>query len=51
MMRAAVALALLLLAGPAIAADSGTLNRGNGAEPESLDPQFAGGLAEEEYPE
>ena len=24
-----------------------TLNRGNGAEPDSLDPQFAGGTAEE----
>jgi oligopeptide transport system substrate-binding protein len=41
------ALILLLLAGPALAADPNTLNRGNGAEPESLDPQFAGGVAEE----
>src|SRR5665213_2765824 len=29
------------------AAASDTLNRGNGAEPDSLDPQFAGGTAEE----
>jgi ABC-type oligopeptide transport system substrate-binding subunit len=42
------ALTLLLLAGPALAAPAAdTLNRGNGAEPESLDPQFAGGVAEE----
>jgi len=43
-MKAAL-LALILLAAPA--AQAGTvLNRGNGAEPESLDPAFAGGSAE-----
>jgi oligopeptide transport system substrate-binding protein len=35
---------LLLIAAPALGQ---TLNRGNGAEPDSLDPHFAGGLAEE----
>ena len=39
--------AFLLLAAPQALAAGDTLNRGNGAEPESLDPQFAGGLAEE----
>jgi oligopeptide transport system substrate-binding protein len=49
-MTRCLALILLLLASPVFAApvaDPGTLNRGNGAEPESLDPQFAGGIAEE----
>jgi len=41
-------LALLLLAGVCGAAWAETvLNRGNGAEPDSLDPQFAGGTGEE----
>ena len=46
MMRAGSATFLLLvvLAG---AAQAQTLNRGNGAEPDSLDPQFVGGTAEE----
>jgi oligopeptide transport system substrate-binding protein len=47
MKKKILALALLLLALPALAADPGTLNRGNGAEPESLDPQFTGSVAEE----
>ncbi len=43
-----LALGLLFLTGPAFAAPApDTLNRGNGAEPESLDPHFAGGIAEE----
>jgi len=42
-----LALTFLILALPALAADPNTLNRGNGAEPESLDPQFAGSVAEE----
>jgi oligopeptide transport system substrate-binding protein len=48
MMRAAITLALLLLAGlPALGTDPYTLNRGNGAEPDSLDPDFAGSASEE----
>jgi oligopeptide transport system substrate-binding protein len=39
-----IAFFLLLTAGAAMAQ---TLNRGNGAEPDSLDPQLAGGTAEE----
>ena len=43
-MRAGVFLLALLLASPAAAQ---TLNRGNGQEPDALDPQFAGSTAEE----
>ena len=43
-MRMALFLLALLLASPAVAQ---TLNRGNGQEPDSLDPQFAGSTAEE----
>ena len=45
MMRAGIFVAAFLLL--ANAATAQTLNRGNGAEPDSLDPQFAGGTAEE----
>ena len=45
MKRRLAALAFLALIGTAHA--QGVLNRGNGAEPDSLDPHFAGGLAEE----
>ena len=44
MMRAGVFALALLTALPAAAQ---TLNRGNGSEPDSLDPQFVGGTAEE----
>ena len=47
MKRKLLALAFVFLAGPTFAAEPNTLNRGNGAEPESLDPQFAGSVAEE----
>jgi oligopeptide transport system substrate-binding protein len=42
--RPLLALILVLAGSPALAQ---TLNRGNGAEPDSLDPQFAGSNAEE----
>ena len=45
MMRAGILALVLLGSMPAAAQD--VLNRGNGAEPDSLDPQFAGGTAEE----
>jgi oligopeptide transport system substrate-binding protein len=41
----ALLLALMLVAASAVQAGT-VLNRGNGAEPESLDPAFAGGAAE-----
>ena len=44
MKKAALAVLLLLATNAAMAQ---TLNRGNGAEPDSLDPQFVGGTAEE----
>ncbi|HWY61159.1 MAG TPA: peptide ABC transporter substrate-binding protein [Rhizomicrobium sp.] len=44
-LRAVIGLALLVLAGTAQAQTE--LRRGNGAEPDSLDPQFVGGTAEE----
>ena len=43
-MRGGLFALLLLMAAPVSAQ---TLNRGNGAEPDSLDPQFVGGTAEE----
>ena len=46
-MRAVIALTLLLMTAPVLAASSDTLNRGNGAEPDSLDPLFAGGTGGE----
>jgi len=45
-MRIAIFAALLLLTANTAMAQ-GVLNRGNGAEPDSLDPQFVGGNAEE----
>jgi oligopeptide transport system substrate-binding protein len=44
-MRPLIGLVLLVLAGTAQAQTE--LHRGNGAEPDSLDPQFVGGTAEE----